>query len=45
MFFKDDKHIFIVILVAILVATPADRQMFWTNENDTIISYETYVQI
>ena len=44
-FFKDDQHVFVMILVALPVAIPADRQMFQANEKDTIKSYKTYSKI
>ena len=41
-FFRDGKHMFVLILVAYLVSTPAGRQTFLTNEKGTITSYKTW---
>ena len=42
---KYDKYIFALILMALLVATPVDRQTFWTNKQDTITSFKTFLKI
>ena len=41
-FLCSDKHIFILMVVALPVATLEDKYMFRTNERSTTTSYKTY---
>ena len=42
---KDDKHIFVLILVVFLAVTPAASQTFRTNEKRTITNYAACLKI